>query len=115
MKEIEKRLKDKINVHAQRQIEKQTVLVGTEFLRPGHRCFEINTITLEVCEAVYELEFNYRGNFYKRKINVKPDCVYINALNKKNALKVYRKGGRLIVKSFMNINEYPLDHTQIKL
>ncbi len=106
MKEIEKKVKDKISITAQRQIEKQTLLIGTSKLQAGHRCFEINTKTLSVKQAEFEAEVNFSKQI-KYKVVTKPDCVYINALNAKNALKVYHKGGRKETKPIFNISDYP--------
>jgi hypothetical protein len=88
MKETEPNHKDITEQHAEKQIEKKTVLVGSKKLRPGHKCFEINIFTEEVAEAKYEAVAHYHLKF-KRKIIIKIGHVYVNALNAKNALKVY--------------------------
>lgn len=92
---VDPTLKDEVKLHAEKQIEKKTVFLGREFLRPGHRCFEINTTTLAVTETQYE-RVVYFNEPDARKILTKENCVYINALNAANALKVYKKGGRII-------------------
>lgn len=102
MKEIELHTSDKTKLRDERQIEKKSILTGSEVLRSGHRCFEINTITLDVKEAEYSLEVQFSGKT-TRKITMRRDCVYVNALNKKNALKVYHKGGREVVKPFLSL------------
>jgi tRNA(Ile2) C34 agmatinyltransferase TiaS len=81
---------DKVEIHAQKQVEKKTVKLGESFLRSGHTCFEINTKTLECQPAKYEPTATFNGGV-KSVIIVKEDCVYVNALNKKNALKVYKR------------------------
>lgn len=104
MKELKLANIDNVKLHAERQIEKKTVFLGSETLRPGHRCFEINESTLEVTEAQYEriVRFNAPDT---RTIITKTNCAYINALNKANALKVYKKGGRNELKPFMSFND----------
>lgn len=96
---------DKTELHALKQIEKKTVWIGSEVLRPGHRCFQINNETLECIEAEYEREVHFH-DADKRKIVIKPNCSYVNALNKDNALKVYNKGGRIEVKPFMKLGAF---------
>lgn len=107
MKEIASHHKDQVKHHSERQVEKKTVLLGTEALRPGHRCYEINTETLEVNEAQYRQVVNFNAPD-TREVDTKSNCVYINAMNAKNALKVYNKGGRQITTPFMNINDLKL-------
>jgi hypothetical protein len=82
--------KDQTEQHAQKQHEKKTVLIGSKILRPGHRCFEVNTQTLEVSDAKFETQVHFNAP-KRRKIIIKESCVYVNALNAKNALKVYRR------------------------
>jgi hypothetical protein len=104
MKDIQKIDADKTELHALKQIEKKKVLIDSSKLRPGHTCFQINNETLECVEASYEREVNFNDPD-KRKITIKPNCSYINALNKANALKVFNKGGRKEIKPFMTLGE----------
>lgn len=105
MKEIQKINSDKTELHALKQIEKNTVLIDSTVLRPGHRCFEVNHETLECIEAQYEREVHFNDPD-TRNIMIKENCSYINALNAANALKVYNKGGRKENKSLMKIGDY---------
>lgn len=95
-------LKDEVKLHAEKQIEKKTVFIGSQKLIPGHRCFEINEVTGEVVQANYLLSVNFNSPDSK-EVLVKPNCVYINALNAKNALKIYNKGGRKEIKPFLTL------------
>jgi len=91
--EAEKPLLDETELHAQKQIEKKTVLIGSAKLTPGHRVFQINEKTLDCEEAKYNKEVHYTSAD-RRSIIVKPDCVYVMALNKKNALKRFKRANQ---------------------
>lgn len=98
MKETEIQSQDKIEIVKQTSIEKQTVLLGSLKPKKGHTMFEINLKLKTITEAVFDspatLKFGeaVKGNVSsKLKITVKPDCIYISALNKKNALKVLKR------------------------
>jgi|GEM_PF-2914929 hypothetical protein len=101
---VEPTLKDEVKLHAEKQFEKKTAFLRKEILRPGHRCFEVNEKTFETKEAQYERIVNFNEPD-TRKIVIKENCVYINALNAPNALKVYKKGGRKIQEPFMKMGE----------
>ena len=88
--ESEDKLTEPIKLHAQKEIEKKTVFIGSTKLTPGHRVFEINERTLDCSEAKYETEVHFNAP-NKRKIIIKEGCVYICALNSKNALKRYKR------------------------
>lgn len=96
---------DKTELHSLKQFEKKTVFIDSTVLRPGHKCFEINHDTLTCVEAEYEREVNFNAPD-TRKVMIKPNHSYINALNSKNALKVYGKGGRTIIKPIMKMGGY---------
>lgn len=90
MKEIEKLHQDAKELHAHKQIEKKTLFLGSRLLRPGHRCFEINNDTKECKEAEFVSEVHFmKPN--SRRIITKENHTYINALNIKNALKIYNR------------------------
>jgi len=90
MKELHKIDADKTELHALKQFEKKTVFIGSKNLRPGHRCFQINNDSLECEEALYHNEVHFdKPN--ARKIMIKENHTYINALNKNNALKVFKR------------------------
>lgn len=89
-------------------VQKQKVeykLIKQERYIAGHRVFEIDTNTLEVNEAEYEKIntinfFDALNMITNRKIVIRKNKVYIQALNKKNALKVFLNGGRKQRKNF---------------
>lgn len=90
MKELKKLYQDGKEQHAEKQFEKKSILLGSKSLRPGHRCFEINNETQECNEATYQSEVHFNKP-NTRKISVKKNHYYINALNAKNALKVFKR------------------------
>lgn len=64
----------------------------------GHTIFEVNTVTMEIepAEITHVLSFDIRGGTEtKDRINVKKDCIYIEALNKKNVIKQLKREGLL--------------------
>ena len=89
MKELEQY--EKVSEEIVIPIKKETKLLGTIKPHRGHKCFEINTLTGEVTDAAYTEEsitiMTSSKYTPKRKINVKENCIYITALNKKNAIK----------------------------
>lgn len=98
MKELEGTKRDKTELQVQKQQEKKATLVGQITPHRGHKVFSINTATGFVKEAEYEktLETVYvigRKNQYvnNKRIMIEKYCVYISALNKKNAVKHYNK------------------------
>jgi hypothetical protein len=80
MKEIEQ--KQNIEIVEQKN-QYQEIFLGSMVKRAGHTIFEYNTKELNPAEHNYSFE---KGKL-KDKIIVKGDCIYIQALNKKNALK----------------------------
>lgn len=97
MKEFEKPLdlKDDIEVVAKKQQEKQYKLIGRMRPQPGQKVFEINCTTGEckeakfVTSAVNFVSAANGDNSPRKKIITNENCMYIVALNKKNALKKF--------------------------
>lgn len=93
MKEIEKINKDVVKIVKQAEQEKQTVFVTRLRPMPGHKCFEYNLKENTICLASRKdeaigFEEAQRGEIARKsKIEIKEDCVYATALNKKNAIK----------------------------
>ncbi len=93
MKETQLQSKEEIKLHAEKQIEKQTKLVFRMRPHYGHKCWQYNRDTQELSLAEFEsqaIDFKAAANgevALKRKIVVKDNCIYVTALNKKNALK----------------------------
>lgn len=96
---LENQIKQKVEVVETVKDEKPTELkyVGTLKPKKGHRVFEINTLTLMIREAVYEEESdlvlisNKIKKGKKKKLITDKDCIYISALNTKNAVKKLNK------------------------
>lgn len=100
MKELESIQKDKQEISVQKKQQKEKELIGQIKPKPGHRIFEINTETGKVQEATFtqEINFSLTGKNNKQ-IFVQPKCIYISALNKKNAVKHYTNHLKRLVES----------------
>lgn len=100
MKEIEIKDSDKITINTDVEVKKQLTLIKSERKISGLRLFEYNTITKEIKEAEFLLK-DYLLDFTKPdpakdllsrlKVKHNPNCKYIQAINKKNALKKLNK------------------------
>ena len=56
----------------------------------GHTLFEIDCSTGEIKEAEYEeVNASYQTGAARKKIIIKPNCLYISCLNKKSAKKKF--------------------------
>ena len=87
---IKNKKKDKVVITSQREIEKQLKKVGKIIPHRGHTLFKYNRVTEEMSEAIFEdtvVEYNPDPRKMKanRRVMVEKDCVYVSALNKKNA------------------------------
>lgn len=93
MKELELKKEDKIEIVKQTKQEKKTVLVNRIKPYEGHKCFEYNTVTGSLSFATFmETSIDFvsaqKGEIaHKSKVMIKENCIYITALNKKNACK----------------------------
>jgi hypothetical protein len=75
-----------------KQQEKELTLVGTERKQKGLTLFEYDKATCKIEPAEYETtDVFVLGMEAQSKVNVRPNCIYIQAMNKKNALKKVRK------------------------
>ena len=98
MKELQEKKIDKIENIKQVSIEKQTVFLGTARPKKGHTMFEYNYKEKTIVEAKFDevpaVKFTDAKLGIKsssKKITKKDDCIYVSALNKKNALKVLKR------------------------
>ncbi len=88
---------EKIEIHSQKEIDKEQKLVGRIIPYKGHTLFEINCSTGDIKEAEYKLDaVKYdnavNGSIQKvRKVITKENCLYISCLNKKTAKKKFIK------------------------
>lgn len=93
--------KERTEIQQKKKQQKEHKLIGSIRHHPGLTLFSVNIKTEEVkpAEFVKEslitwnqavMQSKGKGNI-TRKIVVEKDCIYIEALNKGNALKKYRK------------------------
>lgn len=82
---IKEAVKDKVVIVGQKEIEKLK-LQGTIRPQKGHTLFELNLKTKEIKPAQFE-EIYYQSDMKKKKVIMQHDCIYISALNEKNALR----------------------------
>lgn len=93
MKEFEKPIPqiEEIEIVDQNQQEKQLV-IGNVIMHKGHTMFEINCSTGEIAPVKFEsTNANFVSGAVKRKITIKPNCLYVPCLNLRNAQKKFAK------------------------
>lgn len=89
--------KDKLEISAEIPNKREEKYIATLHPQKGHSCFEMNLVTKEIKLAEFEnVVVNYldaaNGNHTKKsKIIVKKNCLYVTALNEKNATKKFIK------------------------
>jgi len=100
MKNIDSKVeeKDKIEIVKQQVKEIQTVFLGTVRPKKGHSMFEVNFKLKTIVKAEFDEvpSLNFKDAMIgvrslSKKITKKPDCIYVSALNKKNALKILKR------------------------
>lgn len=76
------------------EVKKQVKKLGVIKPHKGHTLFEIEVKTMNINLAEFEtLEVDWtKDSSNKSKLKVKEGCVYISSLNKRNALKKFKKG-----------------------
>lgn len=92
---------DKIEIQTQEQEKKHVKLIGSQIAVKGLTLWEYNVKTKEIKEAEFQkqdlvltsLDINEINRQFRTKVLVKPDCVYRQALNKKNLIKKLKKEG----------------------
>lgn len=90
MKEIEQTQPEPTEQHAQQQIKKGERFKYRVSLKGGHKIWEINIITGKVKEAEYnDANVDFTSGKAVKKLIEQEDCVYIPALNKKNAKRKF--------------------------
>ena len=77
--------------------------IGRQCKVPGHTMFSLNIKTGEIKVAPVErskvCDFNTREPIYKERVVIEPDCLYRQALNRKNFIKRLVREGILAKKS----------------
>lgn len=102
MKELTNHIKENIKLEAQKeqQKEKKHVLLGKIKPKKGQKIYEINEETGEIKEAEFVsktinfIQAAKKDFSLKKELVIKPDCVYIPALNTENAKKKYLKNNQ---------------------
>lgn len=83
----------KDNIETVIQNKKEVKLLGSQTKVKGHTLFEYNTKTREIKEATFKSQIvdfksvTTESPDDRKTVIVKEGCVYIQALNKKNAIK----------------------------
>lgn len=84
--------KDQLEFVIQQQIKKFQTLLSSERKVPGHILFQYNVKTKELSRAKYDkvdVHFNWDSSKIggNTKVTLVADCIYVQALNEKNAWK----------------------------
>lgn len=90
MNELKEVSADKIVNVRQAEHEKQNKLISRIRPRRGHKIFEYNIESNEIQEAKIDSTFVV-GKPSVKKIQVNKNCLYVSALNIKNAVKKLKK------------------------
>ena len=100
MELFEQGKKDFMQVNEIEILQKQKheqVFIGSRRKVPGHTMFSFNTVTKEIKVAPVKreaiLDYRTRTPKYKESRIVEKDCIYHQALNKKNFIKVLKRYG----------------------
>ena len=90
--------KDEMEILQQKQHEYKPI--GRQRRIPGHTLFSFNMKTKEIKVAPVEfskdVDFRTREAIRKPKIVIEKDCIYRQALNKKNFIKRLKREGILL-------------------
>ena len=96
--------KDKLEFVKQTKAEIQKVHIGRINPKKGHSLFEVNLKerTIELADfnktEVVKFEDAMKGSIsVNKKIDVKENCRYISALNKKNVIKILKRDYNIIL------------------
>lgn len=100
---VDNEKKDKLEFVKQTQAETQKVKIGTLRPKRGHSLFEVNLKLKTICLAdfnkteVVKFEDAMKGTIsVNKKVDIKDDCIYISALNKRNVIKVLHRDHGII-------------------
>jgi hypothetical protein len=95
-RDISLQTKEKLEIRAGQEKKYQEKYIGSIRPHKGHKLFEINLkegtcSPAEFVQQDYVVGKDNQGAAHK-KVLVKPDCVYVSALNKENAIRKFLKG-----------------------
>jgi len=85
---------NKVELNVKKKQEIEHVLEGNITPKKGHFVWELNEESGEVKKASYKADtvaFNANAEVRSEKLVKNPTCIYIPALNKKNAIAKYLK------------------------
>lgn len=96
MKELENKAQEEIVIVDQQRVKKGIKFLGTRYPSPGHKCFELDLKSGQIVLAEFtkkNIQFQQaKDNIaVSKKVIVKENCIYTTALNKKNAIKRFKK------------------------
>lgn len=102
MIEIKEKIQDRIDFKHEIPAKAELKFLGKIRPQKGHTVFEVNMVKGTVVPAKFEsIDANMKGRLIKR-IVIDKECIYVPALNIKNAVK---KVNRLIEKQQTNGNK----------
>lgn len=100
---VEQEKKDKLEFVKQTNAETQKVFIGRLHPKRGHSLFEVNlkerTIVLADFNKTEAVKFEdaMKGTIsVNKKVDIKENCKYIPALNKKNVIKILKRDYHII-------------------
>lgn len=101
MKELEEFKELPIEIVAEQQQKKEIKHIGQQRKVPGHILWEFNEKTREVVRAVFKkTNITITGTSMSpesitetHKVVVKENCSYVQAMNRKNAIKHFKRMG----------------------
>lgn len=117
MKELEAHLNlgTKIELNVKKKQEVEYFLEGIIKPKIGHFIWEINEDTGEVRKADYKINstiFHWSQTKLSEKLVVNPSCIYIPALNAKNAKKNYLRNKNqdeyFVKEAIMSLKDLPI-------
>lgn len=91
--EITQKTEEPTEQVTQTQAKKGRKYKGRYRIKPGHKIWELSLITGAVVEAEFEKDVNldYTKNVAAKILIEKENCIYLPALNKKNAEKKFNR------------------------
>lgn len=104
MKEIENH--STIQEVEERQIKKGEKFKGSFKIYPGHIVFELDLSNGLMTKAVMDVAINSITGAKRMKLVQKKNCIYVTALNQKNAIKKFKN----IIGEFKGMIKYVKDN-----
>lgn len=91
---LENTIADEVEIAIQKRQQTEYTLLGSYIPRiDGSKIYEYNRATKEIEQAAFIANDEYViGAPNHQKLDVKKGCVYVEAINKENAIKRLRRG-----------------------